>query len=165
MAKKGNGVTAEDEDVVLWVDEEEIEETDIPAGVELDEAGVTGDRYLLGVGRNELRWGVLQGLEALVFCGTDPEALVIGQWLSGIVGAVVLEPLAIGDDGVVEADDDGLDVGGEIGFDQLVEDGGVMEDGVGEMDGGVEEGDGVWVGLWASGRFRLRDCRLGGVWG
>jgi hypothetical protein len=64
--------------------------------------------------------------------------LVVWQGLVGMAIFIIKEPLPVGDDGIVKADEDGLDVGGDFGLDPFVEKGGAMEDGVGEMDGSLE---------------------------
>jgi len=142
-ADEWDRVGDEEDVIILKVDLKIIQKADVAVGGEPEVAAFAGDGDFLGVDRDELRRSLLEVLKSFVFLGADTEALVIGERFAGVGRAILLEPVTVGGEGVVKADEDGLDIGGDIGLDYLIEEGGIVEDAVEEVDGRIGGGDGV----------------------
>ena len=91
-------------------------------------------------------------LHLAVFFAGNAEMFVIREELTGcsVFFPVVDEPLLVGDDGVVHPDEEGLQVGWDIGLEGFEGEGCAGEDRVGKMEGGVERGLGKTVKYWES---------------
>lgn len=136
-AGEGDGVAAVFQHPMGGVDIEIVEEMIFAAAFEMDKAAVFEDGYGLGINGNQ-RWrGGLEAKDAPVFVRGDAEVGVVGQGLAGIGVPVLQEPGSVCGDGVIEFDEDGLHVGGDVGADGFVEEFGATEEGVQEGEGGA----------------------------
>lgn len=121
---------------------EVVEKTGVAGAFEADMTVVAdnGDWLLLDGG--EVGRKLFEVLNALVFGVGDAEAFVVGKRSSALT-AIVEKPFFVGGDGIVEADEDGLEIGGKVGFGEVVSEVGMGEDGVDEMKGFGERGVGL----------------------
>ena len=167
-AGKGDRVAAVFEQVMGRVDIEIVEEVFVAVAFEMDEAGVFKDGYRLRINGDEGGWEGLKVSDAAIFCSGDAKPWVVWEGLVGIFVPEFHEPLLISGNSVIEADEDGLHIGGDVGSNGCVEEFGAVEKGVqqgeGAFDGGVG-GQGVGL-VWRggdAGRQAAED--RGGAWG
>jgi len=128
------------------VDHQVVEQVGIAVAFELDEAvgGSLGYRHMLRIYGDKLGWRRGEILYPAVLVGADAKAFVVGQRLagSGIFIPVVEKPGLIGDDRVVEADENGLHVDRDIGLQRLEDKSLPGKDGIDKTKGRMENGIG-----------------------
>ena len=124
----------------------------IATAMKMNEARVFLYGHGLGVDGDENGRGGFHVLNTFVFIRGDAEALAVREGLAraGIFVPILYKPLAISDDGVVKADQDGLHVPGDLGLQGLIGEIGAVEDGIDEGKGGFFVGVG-----WRLGHYGL----------